>query len=98
MWERADSDALLAGQRQTKESRLYIVTGQSLLLAKDLHTLLNGLLGLLPSGNFGATKDQLGDQTPLGRQVPLLGNLGVDQRVIVLQVGTETKSLKASPD
>lgn len=67
-------------------------------LAVDLDALTDGLLRLLTSLTGRAAEDQLGDEVPLSRDVPLLSDLGVDERVIVLQVGTEAEGLKADPD
>lgn len=57
------------------------------LRAKDLDALLQGL-ELLGAGLASfATKDKLGIELPVGGQTPGLGNLLVDERVVVLQVG-----------
>lgn len=68
-----------------------------LLLAKHLNPLLNGLLGLLTRSSLRATEDHLRNEAPLSRQVPLLRDSGVDQRVVVLQVCAETQGLEAGP-
>lgn len=72
--------------------------GRSLLLAEDLDAFLNRLLGFFASCNFGAAEDQLRNQTPFAGEVPLLGNLLINKRVVVLQVGTKAEGLKTSPD
>lgn len=69
-----------------------------LLLAKYLDTLLNRLLHLLARSSLGATEDELGDETPLGGDIPLFGDGGVDEGVVVLQVGAETEGFEACPD
>lgn len=78
---------------------MYILNSvQGSKLSEDLHSILRGLLDLLSSFGFRGTEDQLCNQTPVTGQIPLLRNTGVDERVVVLQVGTEAKSLKTSPD
>lgn len=79
-----------SSKHETKRTRL--------LLAKDLDTLLNRLLHLLASSSLVATEDQLGDETPVGGDVPVLGDGGVDEGVVVLQVGAEAEGLEACPD
>jgi hypothetical protein len=69
-----------------------------LLLAKDLDTLLNRLLRLLAGRSLGATEDELGNQTPFGGDVPLLGDGGIDEGVVVLQVCAEAEGFEAGPD
>lgn len=70
----------------------------NLQLAENLDPFLDGFLGLLTSLGLGATEDQLSDQPPFGRQAPLLSDLGIDQRVVVLQVGAKANRFKSSPD
>jgi hypothetical protein len=79
-----------AGERGKGEARL--------LLAKDLDTLLNGLLRLLTGRSLGATEDELGNQAPFSGDVPLLGDGGVDEGVVVLQVCAEAEGFEAGPD
>lgn len=67
-------------------------------LSVNLNTLLNGLLHLLAGRNLGATKDQLRDKSPFAGDVPLLSDGGVDEGVVVLEVGAETEGLETSPD
>jgi hypothetical protein len=69
-----------------------------LLLAKDLDTLLNRLLRLLASSSLGATEDELRNQAPFSGDVPLLGDGGVDEGVVVLQVCAEAECFEAGPD
>ena len=73
--------------------------GSSQLLgAVDLEDLTDGL-GLLGAGlASAAAKDELGVELPGGGDLPGLGDLGVDQGVIVLEVGTETLGLESGPD
>lgn len=85
---------------QSKESHEGVrhSIGRNLLLAEDLDAVFNGLLDLLASLALGATEDKLGNQAPVSRQVPLLGDRGVKKGVVVLQVGAETNGLESSPD
>lgn len=69
-----------------------------LLLPENLHSLLNRLLRLLTRRTLGTPEDELRDEPPLARQVPLLGDGGVDERVVVLQVGAEAEGFESSPD
>lgn len=55
-----------------------------LLLAKNLNPFLNRLLRLLAGRGLGATEDELRDETPVSGDVPLLGDGGVDEGVVVL--------------
>lgn len=71
---------------------------QSLLLSKNLHPLLNRFLRLLTGSNLGAPEDKLCNQPPLGWEVPLFGDRGVDERVVVLQVCAEAEGFKGCPD
>ena len=71
---------------------------ENLLLPENLHPLLNRLLHLLASFNLRTTEDKLGDQPPLARQVPLLRDGGVDERVVVLQVCAEAEGFEGCPD
>lgn len=43
-------------------------------------------------------KDELGLEIPLARNVEGLRQAGVDQGVVVLEVGAETEGLETSPD
>lgn len=66
--------------------------------AVDLEDLGDGL-GLLGAGLAGATaEDELGIELPGGGDLPGLGDLGVDEGVVVLEVGTETLGLESGPD
>ena len=58
----------------------------------DRNVLLGGGLALL------STEDELSVESPCGGDLPGLSNLGIDQRVVVLEVGTETFSLESSPE
>lgn len=40
----------------------------------------------------------MGDQTPFSGDVPLLRDGGVDEGVVVLQIGAEAESFEAGPD
>lgn len=68
------------------------------LSAKDLDALVDGderlvagLVALL------AAKDELGVELPVRRDVPLRGDLLVDERVVVLQVGAQALGLEGDP-
>jgi hypothetical protein len=64
----------------------------------NLESLLNWLESLLAGlGNWG-TNDQLGLQLPGLWNAPDALDLGIDQWVVVLEVGTETLGLEGSPD
>jgi hypothetical protein len=69
-----------------------------LLLAKDLDTFLNRFLRLLAGSSLGATEDELGNQMPFGGDVPVLGDGGVDEGVVVLEVCAEAEGFEAGPD
>lgn len=70
----------------------------SFLSAKDLDTLINALEGLLTSLTVPVAKDELGVELPGDRDLPGFGNLLVDDRVVVLEVGTETLGLEGGPE
>jgi hypothetical protein len=53
---------------------------------------------LLVCGRLNRTKDELSLEIPLARNVEGLGQAGVDQRVVVLEVGAEAEGLETSPD
>jgi len=61
-------------------------------------TFLQGLEGLVHGLASWLAKDQLALQAPVERDVPGGGDLLVDQRVVVLQVGAETFLFKGRPD
>lgn len=86
----------MATQWDSKE--IHHTSNEKLLLPENLHPLLNRLLHLLASLNLGTTEDQLGDQPPFGRQVPLLRDGGVDERIVVLQVCAEAEGFEGCPD
>lgn len=68
------------------------------LSTEDLDLLLNGL-ELLGAGLAGAAADdELRAELPAGGDVPGLGDLGVDQGVVVLEVGAEALDLERAPD
>lgn len=52
---------------------------------------------LLTSLAGAATKNKLRPELPLERNAPVLGNLLVDDGVVVLQVGAETLGLERNP-
>lgn len=65
---------------------------------KDLDTVLERLK-LLVAGLAGAApKDQLGIQPPGPGQAPGGGDLVVDDRVVVLEVGAEALELEGGPE
>lgn len=68
------------------------------LFAEDLQAGLKRLESLLAGLRSGSTENELGIQLPRGGQVPGLGNLGINQRAVVLKVGTEAFGLKGKPD
>ena len=53
---------------------------------------------LLACRRLNRTKDELSLEIPLARNVEGLGQAGVDQGVVVLEVGAEAEGLKTSPD
>jgi hypothetical protein len=70
------------------------------LLLRSMHkqSLALHLLELLLAGlACAATKDQLASKLPLERDAPVLGGLLVDDRVVVLEVGTKTLGLQGDP-
>lgn len=60
-------------------------------------TLFNRLEGLVARTASRSADDQLGLQAPVGRDIPLAGDLVVDQGVVVLQVGTQAFLLQSGP-
>ena len=68
------------------------------LSTKDLELLLEGAEFLLTGPGGLAAEDELGLELPAGGDLPLLGDLGVDERVVVLKVGTETLGLESGPE
>lgn len=68
------------------------------LFAKDLEAVLQGRESLLARLRGRDAKDQLSVELPRGRQVPLLLDLLVNERAVVLQVGTEALGLQSGPD
>jgi len=68
------------------------------LFAENLEAILNRSESLLARLRSRSTKDQLSIQLPRSREVPGLSDLLIDQRAVVLQVGTETLGLKGDPD
>lgn len=68
------------------------------LSAKRLEHLLVGQL-ILGLGNVAlAAEDELRVELPRGRNPPRLGDLGVDQGVVVLEVGTDTLRREGDPE
>lgn len=65
---------------------------------KDLDALLNRLESLFGCRRLNGAKDKLGLELPLGGDIKGLGQTGVDQRVVVLKVGTEAKGFQTGPD
>ena len=65
---------------------------------ENLQSLLNINERLLASRSNRCTEDQLGRELPILGDVPCIGDLLVDQRVVVLQVGAKPLLLKSSPD
>jgi len=64
----------------------------------DLEDLANGL-GLLGAGLAGAsTEDELGVELPRGGDLPGLGDLGVGEGVVMLEVGAEAFGFEGGPD
>lgn len=72
---------------------------KSHLFAEDLEAALKGSELLLRRlrGVLGNTKDQLGIQLPGSGDVPGLSNLSINERGVVLEVGTEALRLKSEP-
>ncbi|KUI71595.1 hypothetical protein VM1G_11752 [Cytospora mali] len=66
--------------------------------AEGLELALDGGEGLLASLAGLAAEDELGAELPALGDVPLGDDLGVDQGVVVLEVGTETLGLEGGPD
>lgn len=69
------------------------------LLLRTMHkqALLNRLKLLLARLASTATKNQLGAQLPLKRDLPVLLRLAIDDRVVVLQGGAEAGGLERGP-
>ena len=67
------------------------------LSTEDLHALIDGLEALLTGRCANTTEDELSVKLPAGGQLPLARNALVDQRVVVLKVGTEALELEGSP-
>jgi hypothetical protein len=53
--------------------------------------------GLVAGAGGGRAEDQLGIEFPVLGHVPLLGDLGVDERVVVLQVAAQALGLERRP-
>lgn len=68
------------------------------LSAEDLEALLDGLEVLGASIAGLAAEDELGVELPAVGDAPLAGDLGVDERVVVLQVGAEALGRQGRPD
>ena len=68
------------------------------LSAKDLVALLKSKVLLGASLASTATEDQLGVELPVGGDLPGLGNLVVNEGVVVLEVGAQALGLKGGPD
>lgn len=70
------------------------------LFAEDLEAALQRSELLLSrlGGVLGNTEDKLGIKLPGSRNAPGLGNLGINQRSVVLEVGTEALGLESKPD
>ena len=64
----------------------------------DKDPLLEGLELLGARLACAATNDQLSAELPLKRHLPVLLDLLVDNRVVVLQVGTEALGLEGDPE
>lgn len=68
------------------------------LSTEDLEAVLDGEL-VLGAGLAGAAaEDELGVELPVVGDAPFAGDLGVDQRVVVLKVSTETLGGESGPD
>lgn len=63
----------------------------------DKDALVNGLECFLAGLTNGFTKDELSLETPLEIDVEGGSNLLVDQRIIMLQVGTESLGFQGGP-
>jgi hypothetical protein len=74
-----------------------IVTNSLLLSTVHKHPLLQGLKLLLARISHLATKHQLCAELPLERDLVVLLHLLVDDRVVMLKVGTEAFGLKGHP-
>ena len=68
-----------------------------LFLSKDLDPFFNRLLLLFLGAAFRATEDQLSNESPIRRDIPLLGDGGVNDRVVVLEVCPKSESPETSP-
>jgi hypothetical protein len=77
---------------------LYYYAGSICFFAENLEAVLDRSKGLLARLRGRGTEDQLGVQLPGSRDVPGLGDLLINQRAVVLQVGTETLGLKGNPN
>jgi hypothetical protein len=65
--------------------------------SKDLEALLNRYEGLFAGRSLDGSEDQLSGQGPVAGDIKGLGEAGVDQGVVVLQVGAEAESLDTHP-
>ena len=81
-----------------KNERWYKSRKDRRLSTVGLEQLLNRLESLVTGLAGPATKDELGAELPVGGDLPLLGDLGINDGVVVLEVGTETLGLESNPD
>lgn len=79
-------------------SCLFLSDSSCSFFAKNLDPLLHRLKLLLARRSLDGAKHQLRNQTPVARQVELFGHVGVDEGVVVLQVGAESEGLETGPD
>lgn len=68
------------------------------LSTEDLVALLDGLEFLGTGLAAAATEDELGVELPVLGDAPLASDLGVDEGVVVLEVGANTLGVKGGPD
>jgi hypothetical protein len=59
---------------------------------------LDRLVGLLSRPLGYITNDHLGPQSPLRRDTPRILDLGIDQGVVMLQIGTDAFERESRPD
>lgn len=75
----------------------FIIQTLSSLRTKHLQPLFQRLKGLLIRRTLDRAKHELGLETPIRRNVKLLGQTFVNDRVVVLQVGTKAERFQTGP-
>ena len=95
--------SLGSNHRNTSQCRAQTISHQtsssfSLLSTINLNSLLDILESLLAGWCSLSTEDQLSVEFPRSRDIPLRSNLGVDERVVVLEIGSESFSGEGGPD